>query len=81
MYKSERRRHRNRALAYFLKDINCLEGDVEKVLDHTSVSVQFWSIAVARIGMFLAAKGISGGELTGPPGGTVYPIYGYLWSQ
>jgi glutaminase len=64
VYKSEKETgHRNRALAYFLKDINCLEGDVEEVLDlyFRQCSILVNCADLARIGMFLAAKGISGG--------------------
>jgi glutaminase len=54
--------HRNRALAYFLKDINGLEGDVEEVLDlyFRQCSILVNCADLARIGMFLAAKGING---------------------
>ncbi len=60
VYRSEKETgHRNRALAYFLKDINCLEGDVEEVLDlyFRQCSIVVDCVDLARIGMFLAAKG------------------------
>lgn len=63
VYKSEKETgHRNRALAYFLKDINCLEGDVEEVLDlyFRQCSIVVNCADLARIGMFLATKGITG---------------------
>jgi len=61
VYKSEKETgHRNRALAYFLKDINGLEGDVEEVLDlyFRQCSILVNCADLARIGMFLATKGI-----------------------
>ncbi|HKM43615.1 MAG TPA: glutaminase A [Limnochordia bacterium] len=62
VYRSEKETgHRNRALAYFLKDINGLEGDVEEALDlyfrQCSILVNCGDLA--RIGMFLATKGIN----------------------
>lgn len=63
VYRSEKETgHRNRALAYFLKDINCLEGDVEEVLDlyFRQCSILVNCADLARIGMFLATKGING---------------------
>ncbi|HHW71843.1 MAG TPA: glutaminase A [Firmicutes bacterium] len=63
VYRSEKETaHRNRALAHFLKDINCLEGDVEEVLDlyFRQCSILVNCADLARIGMFFAAKGISG---------------------
>ncbi len=62
VYKSEKETgHRNRALAYFLKDINGLEGDVEEVLDlyFRQCSILVNCADLARIGMFLATKGIT----------------------
>lgn len=62
VYQSEKETgHRNRALAYFLKDINGLEGDVEEVLDlyFRQCSILVNCADLARIGMFLATKGIS----------------------
>ncbi len=62
VYSSEKETgHRNRALAYFLKDIGGLEGDVEEVLDlyFRQCSILVDSADLARIGMFLATKGIS----------------------
>lgn len=61
VYKSEKETgHRNRALAYFLKDINGLEGDVEEVLDlyFRQCSIMVNCADLAHIGMFLATKGI-----------------------
>lgn len=62
VYRSEKETgHRNRALAYFLKDINGLEGDVEEVLDlyFRQCSILVDCADLARIGMFLATKGIN----------------------
>ncbi|NMB00775.1 MAG: glutaminase A [Firmicutes bacterium] len=62
VYQSEKETgHRNRALAYFLKDINCLEGNVEEVLDlyFRQCSILVNCADLARIGMFLATKGIN----------------------
>lgn len=62
VYKSEEETgHRNRALAYFLKDINGLEGDVDEVLDlyFRQCSILVNCSDLARIGMFLATKGIN----------------------
>jgi len=62
VYMSEKETgHRNRALAYFLKDINGLEGDVEEVLDlyFRQCSILVNCVDLARIGMFLATKGIN----------------------
>lgn len=61
VYQSEKETgHRNRALAYFLKDINGLEGDVEEVLDlyFRQCSILVDCADLARIGLFLATKGI-----------------------
>lgn len=62
VYKSEKETgHRNRSLAYFLKDINGLEGDVDEVLDlyFRQCSILVDCTDLARIGMFLAQKGIT----------------------
>lgn len=62
VYESEKETgHRNRALAYFLKDVNSLEGDVEEVLDlyFRQCSILVDCRDLARIGMFLATKGIN----------------------
>lgn len=62
VYASEKETgHRNRALAYFLKDINGLEGEVEEVLDlyFRQCSILVDCNDLARIGMFLATKGIT----------------------
>lgn len=67
VYRSEKETgHRNRALAYFLKDINGLEGDVDEVLDlyFRQCSILVNCSDLARIGMFLATKGI--GEAGSP---------------
>lgn len=61
VYRSEKETgHRNRALAYFLKDINGLEGDVEEVLDlyFRQCSLLVDCADLARLGMFLASKGV-----------------------
>ncbi|HHY14667.1 MAG TPA: glutaminase A [Firmicutes bacterium] len=61
VYHSEKETgHRNRALAYFLKDINGLEGDVEEVLDlyFRQCSLLVDCADLARLGMFLASKGV-----------------------
>lgn len=62
VYHSERETgHRNRALAYFLKDIDCLEGNVDEVLDlyFRQCSILVDCADLARMGMFLAAKGVN----------------------
>ncbi|HHY10348.1 MAG TPA: glutaminase A [Firmicutes bacterium] len=62
VYRSEKETgHRNRALAWFLKDIDNLEGDVEEVLDlyFRQCSILIDCADLARIGMFLASKGIT----------------------
>ncbi len=62
VYQSEKETgHRNRALAYFLKDIKCLEGDVEEVLDlyFQQCSILVDCADLARLGMFLASKGVN----------------------
>lgn len=53
--------HRNRALAYFLKDTGVLEGDVEEVVDlyFRQCSILVTCEELARIGWFLACKGVS----------------------
>lgn len=62
VYESEKETgHRNRALAWFLKDINSLEGNVDEVLDlyFRQCSILVDCVDLARIGMFLATKGIT----------------------
>lgn len=51
--------HRNRSLAYFMKDVGIIEGDVEEVLDvyFKQCSIEVDCIDTARIGLFLANKG------------------------
>lgn len=51
--------HRNRALAYFMKDTNVLRGDVEEVLDlyFRQCSIEVNCEDLAKIGFFLANKG------------------------
>jgi len=62
--------HRNRALAHFLKDIDCLEGDVDEVLDlyFRQCSILVDCTDLARLGMFLAQKGVTaqGEQLISP---------------
>ncbi|MGF7056732.1 glutaminase A [Brassicibacter mesophilus] len=61
VYQSEKSTgHRNRALAYFMKDVGIIEGDVEEVLDvyFKQCSIEVDCIDIARIGLFLANKGI-----------------------
>ena len=52
--------HRNRALAYFMKDVGIIEGDVEEILDvyFKQCSIEVDCIDIAQIGLFLANKGI-----------------------
>lgn len=66
VYRSEKETgHRNRALAWFLKDINSLEGNVDEVLDlyFRQCSILVDCADLARIGMFLATKGITEGGI------------------
>lgn len=61
--------HRNRALAYFMKDVGIIEGDVEEVLDvyFKQCSIEVDCIDIAQMGLFLANKGIvpkTGEEIT-----------------
>jgi glutaminase len=50
---------RNRSLAYFLKSIDCLEGDVEEVLDlyFMQCSIEITALDLARIGRVIANDG------------------------
>ncbi len=52
--------NRNRALAYFLKDVGVISGDVEDVLDvyFKQCSIEVDCIDIARIGLFLANNGV-----------------------
>lgn len=62
VYESEKATgHRNRALAYFLKDTGVLEGDVEEVVDlyFRQCSIVVTCEELARIGWFLATKGLA----------------------
>jgi glutaminase len=62
VYQSEKATgHRNRALAYFLKDTGVLEGDVEEVVDlyFRQCSILVTCEELARIGFFLATKGVA----------------------
>ncbi|CAM3680357.1 glutaminase A [Marinicrinis lubricantis] len=61
VYSSEKNTaNRNRSLAYFLKDVGVLEGDVEENLDlyfkHCAIEVDCRQLA--RMGMILAGNGI-----------------------
>lgn len=59
---------RNRALAYFLKDVGAMRADVEHVLElyFRQCSIAVNCSDVARMGLFLARKG-RGGERWGRP--------------
>jgi glutaminase len=62
VYESEKATgHRNRSLAYFLKDTGVLEGDVEEVVDlyFRQCSILVTCEELARIGWFLATKGVT----------------------
>lgn len=52
--------NRNRALAYFMKDVGVIQGDVEGILDiyFKQCSIEVNCIDVAKIGLFLANNGI-----------------------
>ncbi|WIV13858.1 glutaminase A [Proteiniborus sp. MB09-C3] len=52
--------NRNRALAYFMKDVGIIDGDVEDVLDvyFRQCSIEVDCVDVARIGLFLANNGV-----------------------
>ncbi|MDK2919384.1 MAG: glutaminase [Candidatus Petromonas sp.] len=61
VYLSEKKTgDRNRAIAYFLKDVGILEGDVEEALDlyFKQCSIEVTCEDIANIGMFLANQGI-----------------------
>lgn len=60
VYISEKRTgHKNRAMAYLLKDMGVLKGDVEEVLDvyFKQCSIEVDCIDIANIGLFLANRG------------------------
>lgn len=62
VYQSEKATgHRNRSLAYFLKDTGVLDGDVEEVVDlyFRQCSILVTCEELARIGLFLASKGVT----------------------
>ncbi|RKD22484.1 L-glutaminase [Caminicella sporogenes DSM 14501] len=61
VYLSEKRTgDRNRAIAYFLKDVNIIEGDAEEILDlyFKQCSIEVTCEDIANIGMFLANQGM-----------------------
>lgn len=51
---------RNRAMAYFMKDVGIIEGDVEETLDvyFKQCAIEVNCIDIANIGLFLAMDGI-----------------------
>jgi len=51
---------RNRAIAYFLRDVGVIEGDVEEVLDlyFRQCAIEVTCEDIANIGMFLANQGM-----------------------
>ncbi len=60
VYASERDTgHRNRSLAYFMKDTKILQGDVEEVLElyFRQCAIEVDCRELARLGLFLADKG------------------------
>lgn len=61
VYLSEKKTgDRNRSIAYFLRDIGILEGDVEDILDlyFRQCSIEVTCQDIANMGMFLANQGI-----------------------
>ena len=61
VYLSEKKTgDRNRAMAYFLRDVGVIEGDVEEILDlyFKQCSIEVTCEDVAHIGMFLANQGL-----------------------
>lgn len=61
VYLSERETgNRNRALAYFMKDVGIFNGDVEKILDiyFKQCSIEVDCVDIAKIGLFLANNGV-----------------------
>ncbi|MBN2260397.1 MAG: glutaminase A [Clostridiales bacterium] len=62
VFKSEKETgNRNRSLAYFLKDIHCIEGDVEEALDlyFMQCSIEVNTLDLAKIGLILANDGLN----------------------
>ena len=61
VYESEKTTgDRNRSMAYFMRDVGIFEGDVEDILDvyFKQCSIEVDCIDIARIGLFLANRGI-----------------------
>lgn len=61
VYLSEKKTgDRNRSMAYFLRDVGILNGDVEEILDlyFKQCSIEVDCVDVANMGMFLANQGI-----------------------
>lgn len=61
VYLSEKKTgDRNRSIAYFLRDLGILEGDVEEILDlyFRQCSIEVSCEDIANMGMFLANQGI-----------------------
>ncbi|MBS3995218.1 MAG: glutaminase A [Alkaliphilus sp.] len=61
VYLSEKKTgDRNRSMAYFLRDVGILNGDVEEILDlyFKQCSIEVNCVDVANMGMFLANQGI-----------------------
>lgn len=52
--------NRNRALAYFMKDVGIISGDVEEILDiyFKQCSIEVDCVDIAKIGLFLANNGV-----------------------
>ncbi len=52
--------NRNRALAYFMKDVGVIHGDVESILDiyFKQCSIEVDCVDIAKIGLFLANNGV-----------------------
>ncbi|MBS4536581.1 glutaminase A [Clostridium sp. D2Q-14] len=51
---------RNRAMAYFMKDVGIIEGNIEEILDmyFKQCSIEVDCIDIAKIGLFLANRGV-----------------------
>ncbi|WP_432401768.1 glutaminase A [Wukongibacter sp. M2B1] len=65
VYLSEKKTgDRNRSIAYFLRDVGILEGDVEEILDlyFRQCSIEVTCEDVANMGMFLANQGFDRGS-------------------
>ncbi|RKD31548.1 glutaminase A [Thermohalobacter berrensis] len=61
IYLSEKKTgDRNRAMAYFMRDVGIIEGNVEEILDvyFRQCSIKVDCIDIAKIGLFLANKGV-----------------------